>query len=293
MAYGITELIVENSPSASPARTHRESGKVWVNSRFIGVLPPEYWYYILAHEEGHIIGDNRSELVADEHASAKFMRKYPKKPFLSVNALKNVLPMTTPEHHIRVEAQTKRAAKFDCNHNGNKSSCEILKKPDSSMIGYDEISIIEKVDTRKVMYTAKAFMQMLYLSKYPNGKMTFKVVNNTFIGESECKPGQYACIAAETKRKLAEQQVELQRTTNDAQYRAALLEYNKTLLSLYAMGAMSEAEMKSKQAELELERQKLAAKQVDSKKLLTFGLIAAAALVAVFFIINLSTTETA
>lgn len=127
MADKITSIEFSDSlPCDTPARTHRPSGKVWVNSNYIGGnIRKPYWQFILDHEEGHIVLNTSSELEADAYASAKFFNKYALTPFDSVKALTEVLPVNTEEQKLRVELQKQRAAKFDCEHNGK--NCEMIQ----------------------------------------------------------------------------------------------------------------------------------------------------------------------
>lgn len=129
-AKGITSIEFVANLGNSPASTHRPSGKVWVNSSFLGPqMRKRYWDFILDHEEGHIVLDTKCEFKADAYASAKFFNKYCADPMDSVKALTEVLPMNTPEQRERVKRQTERAQKFDCEHNGK---C----KPDKNKISH-------------------------------------------------------------------------------------------------------------------------------------------------------------
>ena len=115
MADRITSIEFSNTLGDTPASTHRPSGKVWVNSNYLGGnMRKRYWDFILAHEEGHIVLDTKSEIEADAYASVKFFNKYPLEPFDSVKALTEVLPVNTAEQKLRVKLQEARAAKFDC-----------------------------------------------------------------------------------------------------------------------------------------------------------------------------------
>lgn len=115
MATGITSIEFKDLGPYNPAQTDRITGQVWLNERLKGKFPRKFWEFIISHEEGHIVGNNRSEIVADAYASKQFLAKYPNQPFASVDALRKVLPMNTPEQKLRVEIQKKRAAHFDCN----------------------------------------------------------------------------------------------------------------------------------------------------------------------------------
>lgn len=248
MATAITDIQFKDLGPVNPAQTDRITGQVWLNSRLKGMYPTKFWEFIIAHEEGHIIGNNRSEFVADAHASSKFFEKYPNQPFASVDALQLVLPMNTPEQKMRVEAQRKRAAGFDCNVNGNTKSCSL---------------------------------------------MNFTGNTSNFL-EGNCKPGQYACIAAETKRKQAAEQTAQQQLAADSLKYQADLDYQKSVATILALANSEQNQYNLAKMNAELELKKLDATKrapVDSKKLLTIGLVMAAALVVVFLLISTNTEK--
>jgi hypothetical protein len=117
MGKGITSVEI-TSLGRTPARTHRSSGKLWLNVDFMGKIPPHYWDFIIAHEEGHIVHNTTCEHKADAHASAAYFMKYPQAPHGSIDALRNVLPMNNREQHERVKKQIERVAAFECSNNG-------------------------------------------------------------------------------------------------------------------------------------------------------------------------------
>lgn len=243
MATAITDIQFKDLGPVNPAQTDRITGQVWLNERLKGKYPRKFWEYIISHEEGHIVGNNRSEIVADAYASKNFFAKYPTQPFASVDALRKVLPMNTPEQKLRVELQKKRAAEFDCKHNGNQSSCAIAN---------------------------------------------FTGTTSNFL-EGNCKPGQYACIAAETKRKLADEQSKQAQDAADALKYSADLDFKKSVATLLALQQSDQNQYQLAQLNASIELQKLdAAKKpaVDNKKLLTVGLVMAAALVVVLFLMS-------
>lgn len=295
----ITSIAFADLGPVNPARTDRNTGEVWLNSRLIGRYPAPYWEYIIAHEEGHIKGNNRSEFVADAYASSKFLAKYKNQPFMSVAALKNVLPMNNPEHFKRVQAQTKRAATFDCNHNGNAASCGMAQSiPDNisnytSSIGLNDISIIELVSRIKNRWpnvpignqlakpvkkiTAGDFLQairqLLSQSSYSD-----------FV-EGNCKKSEYACIQAETRRKQSADQLKQVETQAESLKYASDLDYRKSLATLYALSASDAAKQQLAKLQYDLELKKLAAAKLpplDNKKIGLILLIAAAAFITVW-----------
>ena len=249
MATQITDIQFKDLGPVNPAQTDRITGQVWLNERLKGMYPTKFWEFIIKHEEGHIVGNNRSEKVADAYASQSFFAKYPNQPFASVDALRLVLPMTTPEQRERVELQKQRAAKFDCNHNGNQQSCAMLN---------------------------------------------FTGNTSNFLEGSGCKKGEYACIQAETKRRIADEQTEQAQLAADALKYSNDLDYKKSIATLLALqqSDTNQYNLAKLNADIELKKLDAAAKPaIDSKKLLTVGLVMAAAAVVIFFL--MSSNETA
>ena len=249
MATGITSIEFKDLGPYNPAQTDRITGAVWLNVLLKGKFPLKFLEYIIDHEEGHIIGNNRSEIVADAHASKQFLGKYPNQPFASVDALQKVLPMNTPEQKLRVEIQKRRAAQFDCSHNGNKKSCDMLN---------------------------------------------FSGNTSNFLKDSGCEPGQYACIQAETKRKKEEQATKQQELAADSLKYAQDVDYKKSIATLLALSQSDQARMDLAKLNANIELAKLDAQKkqpVDSKKLLTVGLVMAAALLVVLFLISNNETK--
>lgn len=247
MAHTITDIQFKDLGPHNPAQTDRITGQVWLNERLISKFPTSFWEFIISHEKHHIIGNNRSEFIADEGASKEFFAKYPHKPMRSVDALTQVLPMNTPEQHMRVAVQKIRAAQFDCAHNGK--NCNLVN---------------------------------------------FTGGNTSNFLTGDCKPGQYACIAAETKRKQAEAATEQQQLAADSLQYQADLNYKTTIASLLALSQSDQSKIDLAKLNASIELKKLDASQkapIDTKKLLTVALVFGAALVVAFLLMGSNETN--
>ena len=180
--------------------------------------------------------------------------------------------MTTPEQHLRVELQTQRAAKFDCNYNRNENSCEMIAAVDTETT----------TPAGEKPVTAAEFLALLYIGRY------FKPDSVSNFVEGGCKPGQYACIAAETKRKQAAAALQAAQEQNEALKYVSELEYKKGIATILGMTALQEGEQKMASDKLALERERLKSSAISGEKLTQIALIAGAALavVLVLFMFN-------
>lgn len=118
----------------TPARTHRPTGIVWLNPAFVPRInaiarnaqeAEAIWYFIMKHEEGHVVLQTTDENKADEYASNQYFNKYGKMPSASVTALTKILPFNTGEQTLRAVNQYKRAYSFDCFINGHGPACNV------------------------------------------------------------------------------------------------------------------------------------------------------------------------
>lgn len=103
--------------STTPARVFHNTGVIQINRSRWNKIPQFAKDFILAHEEGHYLGKTRSELFADNYAFEKLKFKQPESLKNSIRALTEVLPMTTPEHSLRIREQIKRSLLADANKN--------------------------------------------------------------------------------------------------------------------------------------------------------------------------------
>lgn len=141
----IAGIIVANDLNGTPATTHRPSGIVWVNLKLIGQLPPkqmmsldefiawvkgkgdltpEKWYFIIKHEEGHIVMNTTNEVACDEYASQEFFKRY-NKPSATAPAMADVMPNSNTSQSLRIIKQYQRAAAHDCSTNGHAPACRL------------------------------------------------------------------------------------------------------------------------------------------------------------------------
>jgi len=103
--------------SLTPARVSRPFKTIFINKKVFNDLPVAWQKFILLHEFGHIANDSSDEISADKFASDYFLgtEKYSLRN--SVEVLENILnPTFNSEHYRRIEAQKKRALKWDVEH---------------------------------------------------------------------------------------------------------------------------------------------------------------------------------
>ena len=110
-----------NNPNEGLAKSMRSTGELVINKYYWDQLKPEHQFYVLAHEEGHILYNTRDEMKADQHASEKYLLSG--RPISeSVKALSEHLDRNNPVHIARAWAQYQRALQYDWEHNKNKKS---------------------------------------------------------------------------------------------------------------------------------------------------------------------------
>jgi hypothetical protein len=114
-APGITAIrYAELGPS--PASINRESGVMYLNPNFRNrdgrKLSSDQWFYIIAHEDGHLKRQTKSEFEADDYAFDAY-RKEGRSLKQSVYALTDVLSFNKEEDRQRVMAQLQRAQQAD------------------------------------------------------------------------------------------------------------------------------------------------------------------------------------
>lgn len=320
MVYsGITDIEISDNLGVTPARTNRETGKVWINRQKLGLYPKEIWKYILAHEDGHITLQTTSEIQSDEYASQKFLAAHPDKPFMTVDALQKVLPMNTKEQFERVELQRKRAAKFDCAKNKTASSCAMVginannnftgsgRGTPQTGLGYAEVTVIDfpkPNNTIKMLgHVGSGCENVICESLQRRGINTptgadflrsLKEIKTRITGqqfsnflEGNCKKGEYACIAAETKRDAAEKELAAQQLLSDTLTYANQLDYMKAMQTLNALQQSDKSKTDLAKLEYDLELKRIAAdasKTLDGKKLGMVVMLMAAALLAIYLI---------
>lgn len=99
----------------------RSTGELVLNKFYWDQLKPEHKFYILAHEEGHILYNTKDEFKADEHASERYLETG-HSVREAVKALSDHLDRNNPVHIARAWAQYQRALKYDWEHNHFKNS---------------------------------------------------------------------------------------------------------------------------------------------------------------------------
>lgn len=118
---GFNKIRFINSKDEGIAKSRRSTGELVINKYYWPHLKDEHKFFILAHEEGHIINNTRDELIADEYASKKYLAAGFKLSE-SVKALSQHLNTKNPVHLARTWAQFQRALKHDYQENKNRKA---------------------------------------------------------------------------------------------------------------------------------------------------------------------------
>ncbi|GEM_PF-6425636 len=116
-----TSMRFINDKKEGIAKSQRQTGELVLNLYYWNKIKPEHQFYILAHEEGHILYNTEDEMLADQHASERYMAA----GFSitgSIKALEDHLDRNNPVHIARAWAQYERSLQYDWQHNKNKAS---------------------------------------------------------------------------------------------------------------------------------------------------------------------------
>jgi hypothetical protein len=118
---GFKKIIFSYEPSKGAARSNLKNGTVIINNSKCTNMPLEHLFFILCHEEGHIVLNTKDELEADKYAFAKY-EKYNFDNSATVNVLKEHLDEKNPVHQARLFAQYNRALQNDFKEKNIKSA---------------------------------------------------------------------------------------------------------------------------------------------------------------------------
>ena len=129
MKNKLTDIITVPGLGMTPARVHRGTGTVFLNSDIWPLLSKDAQDFVLAHEEGHYIDQTVSEFQADRYALNKFVgsRENSLKKISSV-VWDTLYPETNPEHKRRYLAVVRQLLVIDIVKFGNYNAYQILKK---------------------------------------------------------------------------------------------------------------------------------------------------------------------
>jgi|GEM_PF-2369850 len=111
-ARSISEVVEVPDLGDTPAAVNRKTGVVYINARLKGQLTKDQWFFILLHEQGHLVLQTTDEKAVDAWAFDEYVKRGYKLSE-SVYALTKVLNFSTPEHFERAENQLKRAQQYD------------------------------------------------------------------------------------------------------------------------------------------------------------------------------------
>jgi len=131
----ITNVKTVSGLGLTPARVHRPTGTVFLNSEIWDKLPPEDQDFILGHEEGHFCEQTISEIKADGYAFNKLAGKKENSLRNIVSTISHNLEITKiPEHKKRYELIVYRAFLKDWLEFNNKKAYQILKEMEAEQI---------------------------------------------------------------------------------------------------------------------------------------------------------------
>lgn len=115
-ARGITEIVYTDSSylGDSVAAVNVRSGVCYLNVPLIKKLglSKDAIYFIIKHEEAHLITGSSDEATVDKYAHEQYMREG-KSLKQSVYALTRILNFNRDEHYIRANLQLQRALAWD------------------------------------------------------------------------------------------------------------------------------------------------------------------------------------
>jgi hypothetical protein len=105
-----------NDPAQGLAYCNRRTGGLYINKAHWYKLPEEQKFWVLSHEEGHVVEQTRDEIEADAHAHRKYMAAgLPLSQ--SVKALTTHLQEGNQVHIARAWLQLQRTLQHDFNYN--------------------------------------------------------------------------------------------------------------------------------------------------------------------------------
>lgn len=130
--FAFTSVEFYNDPAQGLAYCNRRTGVVHINLAHWYKLPEEHRFWVLAHEEGHIVEQTRDEIEADGFASRKYLAA-DLPPSESIRALTANLDDTNPVHVARAYLQLQRALQFDFLHNHNERAYRSRYASDASI----------------------------------------------------------------------------------------------------------------------------------------------------------------
>ncbi len=120
-------IFLDNPVFDSVAVVNRSTGIIMVNAPLFAGYTPFEQRFILLHEEGHYVLDTDCEFTADAYAFDRLAGTEFRSLRQLVATLERTLPFTTREHRERVNAQLRRALKWDYEH-GNREAGRMLAR---------------------------------------------------------------------------------------------------------------------------------------------------------------------
>jgi hypothetical protein len=119
--FSFSKVRFINTPLEGIAKSSPRTKELVINMHYWPRLKKEHQFFVLAHEEGHVVLKTRDEMEADDWAAKKYFEAGYKLSE-SVKALSEHLDRNNPVHIGRAWLQYNRALQYDWQHNQNANS---------------------------------------------------------------------------------------------------------------------------------------------------------------------------
>jgi hypothetical protein len=133
---GIKQILEVDNLVSSPARVNRKTGTLLVSREHFKNMDPNYRYFVLLHEEAHVLFDTDDEMMCDEYAMRKMIKKgYPLSEILK--SLTRVLSYNKDSHYGRTLNIFNKLREYDYHVNGNDKVLTSLNFSQMNTPGYN------------------------------------------------------------------------------------------------------------------------------------------------------------
>lgn len=130
----------------TPARVNRLTGEIFLNMDVWDKYPKAYQDFILAHEEGHYLGQETNELFADHYALMKIAGTFRNSLKSAVNTITDILPGTSAVQKIRTLNIYRLALLYDLSHHPQKQTSEQLLKVEKELSAYKNFNDLKQYE---------------------------------------------------------------------------------------------------------------------------------------------------
>jgi len=190
--YKLTNIVTVPDLGNTPARVHRPSGTVFLNSRIWQTLSEPIKKFILLHEEGHYILQTADEKKADQYALNHFAGTE-KNSLRKINhAISSQLDILyNPEHQSRYDAIVLELLLTDYIKFGNEKAYKILSEMKQEILlklftGY----LRSKEIPSTVLLTEEE--KEIYLTDFLKSEEMQKIMTAELINEAKLKKSDFS-----------------------------------------------------------------------------------------------------